>query len=302
MTKEPILSKPIRTVSRWYGKLAKDEIRGEALRTKLKMATEPGRSKERYALAKPFLSEEFNDFRRDGCLSTPLPGYSKLAPVFKQIVKEFEASDDKAFGSKKNLVNLLTVKHLNAHPEIMETVLDETFLRPVFNYYGYVPELASLALFHTPQNSDSEKSQLWHIDAYDPHHLKHITLVEDVILENGPFTFLKIPATQDIRQKSGNFKRGIDFESRFSNELSENIPHIGKQDEGMFVDVSNCLHQGGRTRQGKRVLFFIHFASFADYLVVEKNYKTGIYTQHEPALVKRFATTPIRRLMMRSIA
>ena len=76
--------------------------------------------------------------------------------------------------------------------------------------------------------------------------------------------------------------------------------YIGRHDEGMFVDVSNCLHQGGRTRLGKRVLFFIHFASFADYLIVEKNYKTGIYIQHEPALVKKFATTRIRQLMLRA--
>jgi len=69
--------------------------------------------------------------------------------------------------------------------------------------------------------------------------------------------------------------------------------------EGMFVDVSQCLHQGGRTRVGRRILFFVHFATFADYLQVEKNYQTGLFFQHEPELVAQFAKDPVRALLLR---
>jgi len=265
----------------------------------MRMCVAPARAMRRVAAARPLLSEQFIEFRRNGYLAMRMPQYARLAPVFRQIVEECLGGDLTAHGSKKNLINLLRPEHLRRFPEIMEAVFDRAFLEPVFNYYGYVPELASLMIFLTPQNNDVEKSQLWHIDSYDPHHLKHITLVEDVTPENGPFTFLPIPESNAIRKATGKFARGVDFEAKFADRLRKGIAHVGSAGEGMFVDVSQCLHQGGRTRAGRRILFFVHFATFADYQQVEKNYHTGLFFQHEPELVKQFATDPIRRIMLR---
>ena len=291
--------KPIRSLSRWYGNLTRDEVKGEALRTRIRMCVAPAKTKRRLAAARPFLSSQYDGFRRNGHLAMRLPGYERLTPVFRRIIEESLCGDRPQAGSKKNLINLLKPGHLTRHPEIMDAIFDEAFLLPVFNYYGYAPELASLGLFLTPQNEDVEKSQLWHIDSYDPHHLKHITLVEDVTMDNGPFTFLPIPESNAIRQAVGKLSRGLDFESKFADRLRNNIAHVGSAGEGMFVDVSQCLHQGGRTRAGRRILFFVHFATFADYLQVEKNYQTGLFFQHEPELVEQFATDPVRAIMLR---
>lgn len=295
-------SKLINSTCRWYGKRVKDEVRGEVLRTKLRMSMNPARSSRRRELAKPFLSGDYEQFKTNGCMPMKLPGYERLAPLFHQIVEEHAASQDTSFGSKKNLVNLLMPKHVMEHPEIMDVVFDDELLRPVINYYGYVPELASLGLFLTPQNDDVEKSQLWHIDSYDPHHLKHISVVEEVTPEKGPFTFVNIPLSNQIRSEVGRFKRGLDFESAYKDKLAKNVALVGNEGDGMFVDVSQCLHQGGRTRKGRRVLFFIHFATHADYLVVEKNHLTGLFFQHEPEIVNKYSTSEMRSLMLRALA
>lgn len=289
-------------ITRWYGKRLKDEVRGEMLRTKVKMSLNPGRTRRRHELVRPFLSGAYGEFKRNGFHQMRLPGYTRVAPLFHQIVADHVARDEASFGSKKNLVNLLTPEHVLKHPEIMDVVFDEQLLQAVFNYYGYVPELASLGLFLTPQNDDVEKSQLWHIDSYDPHHLKHISIVEEVTPEKGPFTFLDVPRSNEIRRDVGQFKRGLDFEAAYKDKLAKNIALVGKEGDGMFVDVSQCLHQGGRTRKGRRVLFFIHFATHADYLVVEKNHLTGLFFQHEPEIVSKYATTELRSLMLRSLS
>jgi len=221
-----LFRKPIRSLSRWYGNLARDEVKGEALRTRIRMCVAPAKTKRRLATARPFLSSEYDSFRRNGHLAMRLPRYDRLAPVFRQIIEESLAGDRPQAGSKKNLINLLKPEHLTGHPEIMDAIFDDAFLQPVFNYYGYAPELASLGLFLTPQNEDVEKSQLWHIDSYDPHHLKHITLVEDVTMDNGPFTFLPIPESNAIRQEVGKLSRGLDFESKFADRLRNNIVHV----------------------------------------------------------------------------
>lgn len=163
---------------------------------------------------------------------------------------------------KSYLVNILTYEDLDAYPAIWDFVLNRQLLGTLSDYYGFLPELCSIALMLSPANDTKKGSQEAHFDLRDSKHIKVFVPVHDIGEENGPFEFIPRDTSNIVRKKLGVLKH-IDDDSLFSFvPRSQFIRLTAKAGEGSIVDTTNCLHFGGRVRQGHRLVWFLHYGTF----------------------------------------
>jgi len=163
---------------------------------------------------------------------------------------------------KSYLVNILSFEDLDSNPEIMDFVLNPELLGTLSGYYGFLPELCSIALMLSPANDTVKGSQEAHFDLRDSKHIKVFVPVEDINEDNGPFEFLPRDVSDMVRRKLGVTKK-IEDDALFSLvPRSDFLKTTIKSGDGLIVDTTNCLHFGGRVRSGYRLMWFIHFGSF----------------------------------------
>ena len=70
--------------------------------------------------------------------------------------------------SKSFFFNILEEQDLYRYPELMEYVLSDEVLQIVIPYYGVVPRLSSIGLYHSPVSESRSRSQNFHLDGTDP--------------------------------------------------------------------------------------------------------------------------------------
>ena len=120
---------------------------------------------------------------------------------------------------------------------------------------------------HEVKNGPSKGSQLWHRDREDVKILKVFICIEDVNLNNGPFTYApgthfegKVKSIPDyIIEKTGT-KRTTD--EMMNAVVSDNkwIKSIGEAGTVVFAD-TNGYHKGGEVDEGYRLLFTCMYVS-----------------------------------------
>lgn len=165
--------------------------------------------------------------------------------------------------------NIMRREDLEAYPAILSFAMNRELLGTLAAYFGFLPELCSVGLMLSTRSDQRIGSQHGHFDAKDSHHVKVIVAVEDVVDENGPFEFLTARDSMIVREKH-RLVHG--FGGRFDDDtLLKIVPRdrfvkmTSRAGDGMIVDTSNCLHFGSRVERGFRLLWFVHFATFADY-------------------------------------
>jgi hypothetical protein len=181
--------------------------------------------------------------------------------VFERRGHEFLQRSDLKKG-KNYLINILDYEELDEFPPIWDFLFNAQLLSTLSNYYGFLPELCSIALMLSPTNDTTKGSQEAHFDLRDSKHIKVFVPVFDIGEDNGPFEFLPRDLSTELRKTLGVTKR-IDDDALFSHvPRSQFIRLTATAGEGLIVDTTNCLHFGGRVRQGYRLMWFIHFGTF----------------------------------------
>ncbi|URK16783.1 class I SAM-dependent methyltransferase [Thalassospira sp. GO-4] len=173
---------------------------------------------------------------------------------------------------KRFMQNLLTDTDFEEHPELLEFVLSEEVLSIASNYMGFVPVLSSCKLLISGPDPEGSKelksSQLLHCDTADTpfNHLKLIVHINDIGLDNGPFSFLDARSSSQLSQAIDYAEKGVDY--RVPDELayrhidSENLlKSVGPSSHTMFIDTSRCFHQGSRNIKNPRILLMVQFVS-----------------------------------------
>jgi hypothetical protein len=186
---------------------------------------------------------------------------------------------------KQYFRNIMTEDDLASYPEILRFALDRKLLGSLSAYFGFVPELCSVGLMISQPSEARVGSQHGHFDSRDSHHVKVIVAVEDVAPENGPFEFLPAARSRALRSKHG---LGLGFGGRFDDDAlfamyrrDQFVQMTARAGEGMVVDTSNCLHFGSRVERGFRLLWFVHFATFADYQRMAATGNGAILMMHQ---------------------
>jgi hypothetical protein len=163
---------------------------------------------------------------------------------------------------KSYLVNIFSFEDLDENPEVMDFVLNPQLLGALSGYYGFLPELCSIALMLSPPSETVKGSQEAHFDLRDSKHIKVFVPVEDIGPENGPFEYLPRDMSDVVRSKLGVAKK-IEDDALFSLVPRSQFEKTTiKAGQGLIVDTTNCLHFGGRVHSGYRLMWFIHFGSF----------------------------------------
>jgi hypothetical protein len=184
----------------------------------------------------------------------------------------------------------------------MDFVLNPQLLGTLSRYYGFLPELCSIALMLSPANDTVKGSQEAHFDLNDSKHIKVFVPVEDIHEDNGPFEYIPRDTSVVVRRKLGVGKK-IEDNALFSLvPRADFLKTIIKSGDGLIVDTTNCLHFGGRVQRGYRLMWFIHFGSFWEnskpqFKTPQKDLRLG-YIQDRARYARDEATSLVLKLAM----
>jgi hypothetical protein len=151
------------------------------------------------------------------------------------------------------------------HPEIVEYCLDPKLLAAAADYLGEPAGLKMVQLFWTPANETESGSQRWHYDHIAPRQLKLFVYLVPVAEDNGPFTFLPADVSADFMAARGTSWEQANQKTYSDEEIAAHCAPatihrlLGPPGAGGMVDTTRCLHYGGRTRRGERILMIIQY-------------------------------------------
>lgn len=236
-----------------------------------------------------------------GFSSSTFTSTSALVSAGREIHRRTEQSSTAPTAHKQYFRNIMTAEDLLAYPAILELALNRQLLGSLSSYFGFVPELCSVGLMLSTPSEKRVGSQHGHFDSQDSHHVKVIVAVNDVAPDNGPFEFLPADRSKQLRKTHGlQFGFGGRFDDRDLFALyapDQFVKMTVPAGDGMIVDTSNCLHFGSRVERGSRLLWFFHFATFADYQRMAATGNGAILMMHH-AERTRFATDETTKVVL----
>lgn len=208
------------------------------------------------------------------------PGYLPgIAEVLKEAQDLIAKKEGEVAGSKKPFfANVMTAADLESCPHIMALAQHPMMLEAAAGYLGTYPELRSLGIYVSEANSSQISSQMFHFDMNDESQVKCFINVNDVGVDNGPFTFL--PA--DVSKQSKLPWAGMRFEDEdvyARVRQDQSVALTGPPGSGTFVDTSRCLHFGSRCRKDRRIVIMLKYNRQPDLsMKLEKFSKKGTAT------------------------
>tara|TARA_B110000240_G_scaffold122988_1_gene137289 strand:+ start:3944 stop:4777 length:834 start_codon:yes stop_codon:yes gene_type:complete len=126
------------------------------------------------------------------------------------------------------------------------------------SYIGYDPMLFGASVIGSNPTKSHSGSQLFHFDNIEEKSIRLILLLSDVNQKNGPTTIISKDKSATIAQAVNYFKRK-DYVSitdeEFNIQHEEKIYLTGKKGDIFLLDTYGCLHSGGRTEEGQRLVF-----------------------------------------------
>ncbi len=145
---------------------------------------------------------------------------------------------------------------------LSEICNEAIFLDIAYQYFRRKPQLNYCSVWLDFPTGDAEKeTQLWHRDPDDPFLLKIFIYLNDVNMNNGPFTFAPGSHTMPF----GKWERQVNLSNRY---IEFNA--VGEKGTIIIAD-TNGLHKGLLPEQGHRILLTINYTSLNPRFGVNKN-------------------------------
>lgn len=137
-------------------------------------------------------------------------------------------------------------------------------------YLGSVPVLGGAALWWTPPNESSIRSQLWHIDEEDRNQVKLLVNMTVTGTEAGPFTLLprelseRIEARVQANRVLGRYRRlgRLPDIEQDPEVIGKTVSLAGGPGSAALVDTCRCLHYGSRGNRTDRVVLMVQYLPF----------------------------------------
>lgn len=183
-------------------------------------------------------------------------------------------------GRKSYLRPVLTTRDLSRRPEIVESALQPVLLDAAATYLGEPPRLRSVQVFWTRANRTLTGSQRYHRDHVGERQLKAFAYLSPVGPENGPISLLPADASDRVVAALGRSRgRFDDAEIERAGEHPHRFELLGDAGTGLLADTTRCLHFGGRTREGERLLLMLQYVRPRDDVGTER----GVLRPRHPA-------------------
>jgi hypothetical protein len=179
-------------------------------------------------------------------------------------VREILAGAMPATGKKSFRIDLIRGA-IRAENPILKVALDRTLLDGVAAYLGMWPALHSIgAWLNYPTAEPATSSQLWHHDPEDLKIIKVFIYLEDVGLDNGPFTYL--PGTQPFGPQAALAARYDNDRLVQDEAMTQTFPSsswricTGPAGTMILADTVG-FHRGGKPTRGTRLLVTFTYTS-----------------------------------------
>ncbi|HEX2256630.1 MAG TPA: hypothetical protein VHG92_08020 [Afifellaceae bacterium] len=200
----------------------------------------------------------------DGHLLIPgheLPSFAEVQAI--SIAAAGRAKAEGVSSNKSYLKPVLTDHDFLASPALFRFCLAESLLDSVASYLSERPILRSVQVYLTERNDTSLGSQQWHFDHIETSQIKMFVNMLPMEEPNGPFTFVPKSVSDTFLRSTGltwetAHKRKFDDADLAGIEASA-IRIAGPAGTAAMVDTSNCLHLGGRTREGERIMLIAQY-------------------------------------------
>jgi hypothetical protein len=153
---------------------------------------------------------------------------------------------------------------MNRYTDIMRAAVARPLLDAVTEYLGEVPILGNVTIMVSVPNNSQVGSQLYHLDFADEKQVKLFIYVDEVTLDNGPFTFTPISVTNELI-KAYSYDRGrltID-EVEKAVGANKEIQVTGPAGTALLCDTSRCLHYGSNRNKTTRIVLLIQYVAHA---------------------------------------
>ena len=173
--------------------------------------------------------------------------------------------------NKNYFFNILEKKDFIDNP-FLKKFSENPYIKKIVTEYLGKHTIHSLGLFYSQKNKTIDGSQMWHVDGDASRQLKLFINISNVDKNNGPFEFFPKDIMSSSLKNKGLLKE-ID-EININNYVKGNniISCIGKEGSNVFVDTSNCLHQGSRVKSRYRLVFCIQYLPVPN-AVIKSNVK-----------------------------
>lgn len=191
-----------------------------------------------------------------------LPGIDDVVAAGRAALDRHEQRfADMARPVKSFFANILSRDDLRKFPALMEFAVSPPLVEAATGYLGSLPRLNGIGVYVSPANDSHERSQLYHVDYADFAQVKCFVNINDVAVENGPFTFIPADRSRAIRAANGHGYRSSNLpDARIGG--AEPLALTGPAGTTGLVDTSNCLHFGSRVRRGRRVVFMCQYTTW----------------------------------------
>ena len=152
--------------------------------------------------------------------------------------------------------------NLDLVPGLLDFALSAPIVDAAIGYLKEMPVLGGLTLYASLPNQTLEGSQLYHCDQVDTRMFKALIAVNDIAVENGPFTFLDAVNTDKVKASKGPLAKRFTDEDIFKVvDESEQIPLKGPAGTTLYIDTHRCLHFGSRGNTKMRILLEVLYQS-----------------------------------------
>ena len=216
------------------------------------------------------------DFRRDGyCRLDDVVDAGLLAAAGTAAQKKYARATQAAASQESTHKDFWTRLldedkvdgMLPANNPFVSFALQPAVLGVLTEVYGELPLLDDVLLvLSRPTGKKLTSSQLWHHDYDDLRTVKlYIYLTDVVSVEDGPFTFLPVPASSRL---GGSWRSRRSDEEIAARVPAEAIVRMTAPRLSVFmVETSRCLHMGSRVADGHERLMYM-----ASYISIPRVY------------------------------
>ena len=158
-------------------------------------------------------------------------------------------------------------------PEIID-LIDKKIINLIYYYFGVMPSLTGINLRRSFSNNLPQMgTQNYHSDENSFHFLKCFIYLNNVTLDNGPFTYVAgSHLKKNIFDSSKYHYSDENIKKKFG---VENIKHITGNAGDFVIANTKGYHKGNRLIKGYRDMLTLHFGLHREYF--KKNNGPKIY-------------------------
>lgn len=150
-------------------------------------------------------------------------------------------------------------------PSVCDVVFDEEIIQLASAYFGCLPTLNNVQVRRSKATSIPEsqlpgngQTTLFHCDKDSPRFIKFFFYLDDVELDNGPFTYVESSHLKKFSNWRSKYRRSAEEIASFYGE--EKIKYLTGNVGDLIMANTNGFHRGKKVTEGERLLLTAYYS------------------------------------------